>query len=256
MSTPSLKLKSLKRSIAHGNIGHVIEELVLFTEGSSTSMTTEIYHTSARFKQLESEKLRGQITLQDYKIEFNSIVLSLLEILDTIQHSAAGTYQQVSPIELVRAELRELSTQFEETENIKSLASNLRMKIHIARKMAEKLIPWANLMKTFKDTKDQAFICAIGRKIKVLPNTEDLDILECVVPNAETSISKGFLTNAIAELIYAGQIRWGDEVRIQEMLDILRIDGDRVLLTNIERVQAALDVLTGQIDKPQEKSQV
>lgn len=247
MSTPTLKLRNLKKSIAHGNVGQVIDELIVFTEGSTSSMTTEIFHTSSRFKQLESEKLRGQISLQDYKIEYNSITLSLLEILDAIQHSAVGTYQNVSPIELVRAELRDLATQFEDTDNIKSLASNLRMKIHIARKMAEKLIPWSDLMKTYKGTTDEAFICAIGRKIKVLPNTEDIEVLESIVPNAKTNVAKGFLTNAIAELIYAGQLRWGDEERIQDMLDILRKDGDRVLLTNVERVQAALDVVTGQI---------
>lgn len=249
MPNPSIELKSLKRSIAHGNVRQVIDELIDFTDGSSTSMTTEIYHTAARFRQLEAEKLRGQIALQDYKLEFNSITLSLLEIIDTIQHSAVGTYQKVNPIDQVRKELGELSLEFKETDKIKSLASNFRMKIHIARKMAEKLIPWANLIIEYKDTNDPAMICAIGRKIKIIPETKDLDIMESIVPNAKSNVTKGFLTNALAELIYAGQLRWGDEERIQEMLKVLQKNGDRVLLTNIERVQAALDVVTGQIEK-------
>ncbi len=134
MPKSNLELKSLKRLISLGNIRQVIEELINFTDGSSSNMTTEIYHTAARYRQLESEKIRGQISLQDYKIEFNSIISTLLEIIDVIQHAAIGTYQQINPIEEVRKELADLSKQYAETNDIKSIASNIRMKIHIARK--------------------------------------------------------------------------------------------------------------------------
>jgi len=244
-----LELQHLKRSIAHGNVRQVVEELIKFTDGSSSSMTTEIYHTAARYRQLESEKLRGQISLQDYKIEFNSITLSLLEIIDAIQHAAVGTYQQVCPIETVREELAKLSKEFKDTDQIQALASRLRMKIHVARKMAEKLIPWCSLINEYKGTTDQAMICAIGRKVKIIADVKDMDILESIVPNATNSVSRSFLTNAIAELIYAGQLRWGDENRIQSMLDQLAegMEEDKLLMTNIARVQVTLDVVTGQM---------
>lgn len=247
--TIPIELKHLKLSISHGNIRQVVEELIEFTDGSSSKMTTEIYHTAARFRQLESEKLRGQISLQDYKLEYNSITFSLLEIIDAIQHSAIGTFQQVCPIEQVRADLVVLSKQFEETKKIKGIASNFRMKIHIARKMAEKLIPWSNLMQEYKGTSDPAMICAIGRKVKLLAEVEDLDVLESIVPNANSGLEKGFLTNALAELIYAGQLRWGDEYRVQKMLDAMMDESDLILSTNITRVQVALDVLTGHLHK-------
>lgn len=245
MTKSNLKLKHLKKSISHGNIRQVIEELIEFTEGSTSSMTKEIYHTAARYRQLESEKLKGQIALQDYKLEYNSITFTLLEIIDSIQHAAIGTYQQVCPIDQIKKELAVLSVQFKETNGMRSLASNFRMKIHIARKMAEKLIPWPKLIHEYKGTKDEAMICAIARKVRTLAEVTDMDILETVVPNATTNLSKGFLTNALAELIYAGQLRWGDEERIQAMLDILGKDGDIVLRTNVARVQATLDVVTG-----------
>jgi len=244
MSKPGMEIKSLKRLITHGNIRQVIEELINFTEGSSSSMTTEIYHTAARYRQLESEKLRGIISLQDHKIEFNSIISSLLEIIDTIQHATVGTYQQINPIEKVREELNELSKQFAETENIKSVASNIRMKIHIARKMAEKLIPWVNLISEYKGTTDPAMICAIGRKVKIIADIGDLEILETIVPNEHSNVTKGFLTNALAELIYAGQLRWGDEERVQAMLDVLGKNGDKALITNVARVEAAIEMVT------------
>lgn len=247
MATSNLQLKHLKKSISLGNIRQVIEELIEFTEGSTSSMTTEIYHTAARYRQLEAEKLRGQIALQDYKLEYNSITFTLLEIIDLIQHSAIGTYQQVCPMEQIRKELAALSAQFQQTNEMRSLASNFRMKIHIARKMAEKLIPWPKLIMEYKGTTDQAMICAIGRKVKILAEVTDMDILETIVPNAETNLVKGFLTNALAELIYAGQLRWGDEERIQAMLNAMDKDADNVLRTNIARVQATLDVVTSHV---------
>ncbi|MEL7163255.1 MAG: hypothetical protein AAFN92_21030 [Bacteroidota bacterium] len=250
MAHVPLDLKGLKRSISLGNIHQVIEELMAFTEGSSSSMTTEIYHTAARFRQLESEKIRGMVTLQDYKVEFNSIISSLLEIIDLIQHAAVGTFQQVNPVEEVRKELAALSAQFKETDTITSFATNIRMKIHIARKMAEKLVPWTNLINEYKGTDDPAMICAIGRKVKIVADEADLDVLETIVPNANSNITKGFLTNALAELIYAGQLRWGDEERVKAMLATLgkkegeAEKGDKALMTNIVRVEAALEVLT------------
>ncbi|MBX2874376.1 MAG: hypothetical protein KTR30_19805 [Saprospiraceae bacterium] len=244
MTKSNLQLKHLKKSVSHGNIRQVIDELIEFTEGSATSMTTEIYHVAARYRQLEAEKLRGHIALQDYKLEYNSITFTILEIIDQIQHSAIGTFQQVCPMEQIRKELAMLSKQFEETNAMRSLASNFRMKIHIARKMAEKLIPWPKLILEYQGTKDQAMICAIGRKVKILAEVTDLDILETIVPNAKSDLVKGFLTNALVELIYAGQLRWGDEERIQAMLNTMQEGAEEVLLTNIIRVQATLDVVT------------
>lgn len=247
MTKSNLQLKHLKKSVSLGNIRQVIEELIEFTEGSTNHMTTEIYHVAARYRQLEAEKLRGHIALQDYKLEYNSITFTILEIIDQIQHSAIGTFQQICPMDQIRKELAMLSEQFEKTNEMRSLASNFRMKIHIARKMAEKLIPWPKLILEYKGTKDQAMICAIGRKVKILAEVTDLDILETIVPNAESDLVKGFLTNALVELIYAGQLRWGDEERIQTMLNMMQEGAEEVLLTNIIRVQATLDVVTRHI---------
>lgn len=92
-------------------------------------------------------------------------------------------------------------------------------------------------------TKDQAMTCVIGRKVKILAEVTDLDILEPIVPNAETDLVKGFLTNALVELSYAGQLRWRDEERIQAMLNLMQEGAEEILLTNIIRVQATLDVV-------------
>lgn len=243
---PNIEIKDLRKSISMGNIQTVVEELITFTEGSSSNLTTEIYFVSARYRTMESDKLRGVISLEDYKLEFNTIIGSLLEIVDRIQHAAAGTFQQVCPLDQVKVELEEMSVKFKEADEIKSPPSMFRTKIHIARKMADRLIPWPKLLKEYEGTSDPAMICAICRKVKVVAEVTDLNILESILPNAESNIEKGFLTNALAEMIYAGQLMWGDEERLQAMLDQLNEKKeDPVLTTNVARVQAALDVMTG-----------
>lgn len=243
---PNIEISDLKKSISMGNIQAVIEELINFTEGSSSQMTTEIYLTSARFRTLEADKLRGIISLEDYKLEFNTIIASLLEVIDQIQHAAAGTFQQVSPVDQVKEELAELSIKFKEADEIKSLASNFRTKIHIARKMADKLLPWPKLLKEYSGTKDPAMICALGRKVKVVAEVTDMNVLESILPNASSSLERGFITNALAEMIYAGQLMWGDEERLQVMLnELAKFEDDHLLMTNVKRVQASLDVMTG-----------
>ena len=238
-----------------GNIQAVIEELISFTEGSSTNMTTEIYLVSARYRTLESDKLRGVISLEDYKLEFNAIVGNLLEVIDVIQHAAVGTFQQVSPVEKVKEELEELSTKFQEAEEIKSLPSQFRTKIHIARKMADKLLPWPKLLKEYSGTTDPAMICAIGRKVKIVAEVTDLNILESILPNASSGLERGFITNALAEMIYAGQLLWGDEERLQIMLDqLMEFKEDHLLATNVARVQAALDLMTGVLKSSQQET--
>lgn len=249
MSSYTLELNDLKRSISFGNVGQVIEELIQFTEGSTSSMTTEIYLVSARYRSLESEKLRGGLDLKDYKLEFNSITLNLLEIIDAIQHASVGTFQQYCPKEKVREELEHLSKEFEETDSMRSVPAMVRMKIYIARKMAEKIVPWPDLIKEYKGTTNQAMICAIGRKVKIVADTEDIEILASVAKNANNHISKGFLVNALMELIYAGQLQLGDEIVVYELLDILEKNGNTPLVKNVERVRAGLDFLMGKISE-------
>lgn len=184
--------------------------------------------------------------MKDYKTEFNSITLSLLEILDSVGEIDSKFFRDVPSKEQVKKEIEELAVEFAKTDQMSNIPSMLRMKIHIARKMAEKLMLFPDLVREYMGTTDLAVICAIGRKVKIVPDIADLEVLESIVPNATTNVSKGFLTNALAELIYAGQLRIGDDERLYELLRIIKQeDGDRALLSNVERVEAALDYLTG-----------
>lgn len=247
MSTPVIDIKNLKKAISKGDLDEVLSALVNFTESTAIDVTTEIYLSSARYRQLENEKLRGEISNQDYKQEFNSITANILEILDSIDGIDEKYFKQVSSKEQIMQEIEDLAKEFDRADIIKSIPSMIRMKIHIARKMAEKFIQRPELMKEYLDTKNQAIICAIGRKIKVVPDIEDLYILEFITPNAANSVTKGFITNALAELIYSGQLRLGDDERMRYLLEQLGKEGDLPLLTNVERVRVALDYLTGRI---------
>lgn len=228
-------------------MGKVLIDLVDFIEGVDTKMTTEIYLTSARFRKLELEKIRGQVTVRDYQTEFNSITFSLLEIIETLSNLDLSFSGGVPSRDDVKKEIEHLSWEFEKTNEMKSVLSELRMKIHIARKIAEKLVLWPDMIQDYRGTSDPALICAIGRKVKIIPDVEDLDILVSLIPHAKSNITKGFITNAIAELIYSGQLRLGDDITIREMLEELEKDGDAVLIENIERVEALLDFLSGKV---------
>ncbi|MBK8193806.1 MAG: hypothetical protein IPK76_11610 [Lewinellaceae bacterium] len=243
----NLDFKDLKKLISEGHLGKVLIDLVDFIEGVDTKMTTEIYLTSARFRKLELEKIRGQVTVRDYQTEFNSITFSLLEIIETLSNLDLSFSGGVPSRDDVKKEIEHLSWEFEKTNEMKSVLSELRMKIHIARKIAEKLVLWPDMIQDYRGTSDPALICAIGRKVKIIPDVEDLDILVSLIPHAKSNITKGFITNAIAELIYSGQLRLGDDITIREMLEELEKDGDAVLIENIERVEALLDFLSGKV---------
>ncbi|MCB9305360.1 MAG: hypothetical protein H6565_02080 [Lewinellaceae bacterium] len=244
---PSVDFAELKKLIAAGQVDHVLQALIQFIEGADTKMTTEIYLTSARFRKLELEKRRGEISNKDYSTEFNSVTLTLLEVINALSQLDSAMFSGQPSRAETREEIDRLSQEFAETNSMKSVLSELRMKIHIARKIAAKLVLWPDLIGEFKGTSDPAMICAISRKVKMVPDVQDLDVLVSVIPHAQSNISKGFITNAIAELIYSGQLRLGDDITIREMLDELGKEGDRVLIENVERVEALLDFLTGKI---------
>jgi len=244
----SIDFTEIKKKIAEGHIDQVIPALIEFIEGADSKLTTEVYLAAARFRKLEQEKRRGEIAPGDYKTEFSSVTLSLLEIINALSMLDQAFFKKQSSKEEIRAKIDQLSREFAETDNMKSVLSQLRMKIHIARKIAEKLVLWPAMIYEFKGTSDPAMICAIGRKVKIVPQVEDLDILVSVLPNAKSNITKGFITNAIAELIYSGQLRLGDDFTIRDMLTELgKEGGDAVLIENVERVEALLDFLTGKI---------
>jgi len=55
------------------------------------------------------------------------------------------------------------------------------------------------------------------------------------------------IVNALAELIYSGQLRFGDEEKIKSILTRIKTNGDLPLKKNIERVEVALDFLLGKV---------
>lgn len=235
----------LRRAVAEGNLGQALHALIDYVEGSETPATTEVYLASARFRKLELEKQRGEISVNDHKTEFSSITYSLLEIIDQLSELDPHYFSEVPSMERIRAEIEELAQEFHQAMGIKSPLSRLRTQIHIARRMAEKMLLWPELLRSYQNTDDEALMCAIGRKVKIVADIEDLDVLEAIAPRAQSLVTKGFLTNALAELIYSGQLRIGDDVRVRYLCDVLGKDGDMVLLTNVDRVIAMVDFMTG-----------
>ncbi len=249
MKKKKLKLdyKTLTSLISDGDLETALDQLLEFIEGVETIMTTEIYHASSRFRKLKAEKMRGKLTNEDYLTEFNSITYSILEIINSLKKFNLKKLGVQTSEDEILLEIEELAKEFEQTNTMTSQLAQLRMKIYLARKIADKMILWPGLADKFKNSKEEAIICAIGRKVKVIPDIEDLQILESVTPNATTNLSKAFIINAVAELLYSGQSRIGDDIRIKAMLKDLNLPDNLYLQKNSEMVMALLGFLTGQM---------
>ena len=81
---------------------------------------------------------------------------------------------------------------------------------------------------------------AIADKIIKIPDIDDLELLSTIAKEQIDNFTKGNIVNALAEIIYSGQIRIGDDKIIFHLLSELKLNADLPLLKNIERVYYAL----------------
>ena len=240
-----MEIKQLERLISEGHIDQAISYLLRFSENFHTELNKDILHTSARYNYLWRDKANGIVSVQDYKLELNSIISGLLEITASIHEIDPKYLKKADSLSRIREEIEKLAEEFEGCENIKSAPTRLRMKNHLSRKISEKLMQMPSLIDALKSSNKEGIICGISDKIKQVPDNDDLDILEEIAKRTTKAFTKGKIVNALAEILYSGQIRIGDDERMSELLDFLRNEANVPLEKNIERVRAALHFMMG-----------
>jgi len=138
-----------------------------------------------------------------------------------------------------------LAAQFEETNEQKITSARLRMKNDLLRKIGDKFIQRPTLVAKYENSGQEGILAGIALKIKMYPDYQDLDVLESLTEQASGNFARGAIVNALAELVYSGQLSIGDDRRVIGLLERLELNSDVPLQKNVERVRAALEYLLG-----------
>lgn len=226
--------------ISQGQIAKAISGLRKKRQSFSMTKKIEIDLISSRFKSLHEHRNRNLISYEEGERELGKITLSLLNLLNT---EPKGNKTTTTILE----EIEELKQEWNAAGNIKNNASRVREKNQVARKIMELLIQDPTNISDLLDTNNEGIISGIALKTKVVPDIEDIEILEQLSQKCIKNFSKGMIVNALAELIYSGQLRIGDEEKIENILTRIKTNCDLPLKKNIERVEVALDFLLGKL---------
>lgn len=200
----------------------------------------EIDLITARFNTLQKDLMLNQISYEEGNREMARITHVLLQLAGKIFGTPKTSKESIK----AEVELLGLSYEFIDEENI---SINLRWKNDIIRAIYEYFNEYPDLIPDFRHTTEQAIIAAIALRQKIVPNINELNTLKQISKNASSNFTKGHIVNALAEFVYSGQLRFGDETIIFETLNLLKTNADVPLQKNIERVKIALQYFLGQI---------
>lgn len=226
--------------IAKGETQQALETLRDMRGRIEPSTMMELDLLSSRYFTLQSKVRTNTIKFEDGNQELARINSSILEILDgkvidsTSYNQLSKKYEQL---------ILEIAESYKSISKEAHTAVRIRKKYKIVKFIAEKLNEYSELIEKFKTTDDQAIIGGIAYKIKANPKVEDLSILKSISERCRSNYSKGQIINAVGEIVYTGELRFGDDIEIKEILVKLESENDIPLTKNIERVLSALDHL-------------
>lgn len=223
--------------ISKGKTNVAIEELRKIRSAFSYKNKSEIDTISARYRSLNDAKNGNRISFEEGERELSKISYSLLILLNSKLLNEETTHDNYL------SKINKLGEKYIESKNIKNNPSRLREKNQITRKIAQILIEDPELIDRVKETENQGIISGIAYKTGIIPDIENLDLLEYISKRSTSNFSKGNTVNALGELVYSGQLRIGDGQRIKSILNSMKATSDIPLSKNIERVEAALDYL-------------
>lgn len=232
----------LQNLVKKGHIEQVIKELNSLSGKYNTPFNKDINHTSARYYLLMRDKNNG-ISTQDFKLVENSIIFGLQGLIESLNELNFDKVKLIASPPQIKKEIKKLAVTFDKCQDISNNPTRVRMKNHIAQQICEKFVQAPDLIYLFQDSDSEGIICGISEKIKTYPDVNDLHILEKIAKKAQQNFTKGNIVNALAEIIYLGQIRLGDDSKIEDILTLLNKHTDIPLEKNIDRVRAALHFL-------------
>lgn len=229
--------------IREGRIDAALKLLEELRPQVDSAHKIEIDLITARFNTSQKDLMLNQISYEEGSRETARITHALLQLLNKIYTKQD---EKLPTKESAKAIVEGLGAAFIFA-NESNPALKLREKNEIVRLIYPFFIDYPGLVQELVDTDRQAIICAIAHKMKLAPNIEELKTLQRIAPNATSDFTKGHIVNALAEFVYSGQLRFGDDTIIFETLNLLKIEADIPLQKNIERVEIALQYFLGQI---------
>lgn len=242
-------LSQLKTLISQGEVKEVIEILLDFVDKHYARFTPEVFLISSRFNQVEKEKRTGTIPRADLNIEMSSITRGLLEIIDSMEGLSESNYKKKESKEQVLVQIKDLQIRFDQCRKkahaIQNNSTRLREKNEISRKMGDVFIDFPDLIQSFYGTQEEGIITGIANRYKKVPELSGIDFFESVPKNELGNFTKCCIVNALAEIIYSGQMRIGDEKRVEKILVDLFPNSYQTVKLSITRVSAELDYFLG-----------
>jgi len=232
-----MKPNEIIEIISSGNTKQALKELQKGREQLNFREKIELDTISARFNSLSQNIHNNLISFEEGQRESSRINAGLLTFLNS------KILQEDSTIDDTLSQISKLGEDFNHLNQITNTASRLREKNQITRKICQYLIEEPHLQTQLLSTNNQGIISGLAFKIRTIPDVELLSILDKITSNAKSNFPKGNIVNAIAEIVYSGQMRMGDDVVITSILERLSIDADLPLKKNIERVEVALKYL-------------
>jgi len=237
--------------ISKGEVNEVINLLLDFVNKHYARFAPEVYLISARFNQVEQENRLNTIPRNDYNLEMNSIRKSLIEIIQTMEGFNEENYKKKKSVQEVVAHLTELSSRFHQSrkkaKTIQSNPTRLREKNEISREIGQIFIDYPELIQQYYGVQDEGIISGIANRYKRLPELSGIDFFESISGNDLGNFTKCCIVNALAEILYTGQLRIGDDKRVSKVLDDLFPNSFQTVKLSITRVSAELDYFIGNI---------
>ena len=245
--------KELVDLISQGSLQDAINLLLQFTETHYTRFAPDIYLISSRFNQVSKEHRIGSIPRSDYNIEINSITNSLLEISLSFEGMEESSFKKKKTKEEVLKAISDLDNRYAQsrtkTKTIQSNPTRLREKNDIARELGEIFINHPEMIEEFLNTRSEGIITGIANRYKRIPDTTGISFFESIANQNLGNFTKCCIVNALAEIIYTGQLMIGDDKRISTILDQLFPNSFQTVRLSITRVSGELDYFLGNVLK-------
>ena len=249
----SLKMihKQLLNLIGQDELEETIALLLDFVSKHYARFSTEVYLISGRYSQVEKEKRQNAIPRSDYNLEINSIRKSLVDIINSMEGLGEDNFKQKKDKNEIIAQITALENRFfqcrKKAKCIQSNPTRLREKNDIARELSQIFIDYPDLIQNYYGTNNDGVITGIANRYKRLPELTGIDFFESISKIELGNFTKCCITNALAEILYSGQLRVGDEKRISKILDELYPNSYQTVRLSVLRVSAELDYFSGNI---------
>lgn len=237
----------LLKLTGENKIEETIEELLKFTDKYYTRFTPDVILISSRFKAIKTERLKGIIKSEDYRFEENSITDSLIQIITSLDGVEENIFKKKKNKKDVLVEIENLNSKFEDCRkdktNIQSNHTRLREKNEIARDLGEIFMNHPELIKHYTKNKKatDGIIAGIANRYKRVPEASCIDFFERNLKNISGNFTKCCISNALAELIYSGQVWYEQDERIKRILVEIFPDSSPSVRQNVNRVYTEID---------------